>query len=67
VASWLNSRNLVDQAQRIRIVLKGINNMLGKYKKLICWTISLLNVLSADGMKHLRGHEDKIPIMDCFL
>jgi hypothetical protein len=24
-------------------------------------------ILSVDGMKHLRGHEDMIPIVDCFL
>jgi hypothetical protein len=43
--------------------------MLGKYKKLLSWIIALLNVvfLSVDGMKHLRGHEDMIPIVDCFL
>jgi hypothetical protein len=43
--------------------------MFGKYKKLLSWIITLLNVvfLSVDGMKHLRGHEDMIPIVDCFL
>ena len=67
--SWLNSRNPIDQAQNIRILLKGIHNMLGKYKKLLSWIITPLNILflSVDGMKHLRGHKDMIPIMDCFL
>jgi hypothetical protein len=69
VASWLTSSNPVDQAQKIRILLKEIYNMLGKYKKLLSWIIALLNVvfLSVDGMKHLRGHKDMIPIVDCFL
>jgi uncharacterized protein YhhL (DUF1145 family) len=59
VASWLTSSNPVDQAQKIRILLKGIYNMLGKYKKLLSWITALLNVvfLSVDGMKHLRGHK----------
>ena len=69
MASWLTSRNLVDQAEKIGILLNGIYNMLGKYKKLLSWITALLNVLflSVDGMKHLRGHEDMIPIVDCFL
>jgi uncharacterized protein YhhL (DUF1145 family) len=69
VESWLISRNLVGQAQKIRILLKGIYNMLGKSKKLLSWIIALLNVVyfSVDGMKHLRGHKDMIPIVDCFL
>lgn len=43
--------------------------MLEKSKKLLSWIIALLNVefLSVDGMKHLRGHEDMIPIVDFFL
>jgi hypothetical protein len=43
--------------------------MLGKYKKLLSWITTLLNVifLSVDGMNHLRGHEDMIPIVDYFL
>jgi len=38
--------------------------MLGKYKKLLSWITSLLNVvfLSVDGMKHLRRNRDIIPI-----
>jgi hypothetical protein len=37
-------------------ILKENYNMLGKYKKLLSWIITLLNVvfLSVDGMKHLR-------------
>jgi hypothetical protein len=69
VASWLISSNPVEQAQKIRILLKGIYNMLEKSKKLLSWITALLNVvfLSVDGMKHLRGREDMIPIVDCFL
>jgi hypothetical protein len=69
VASWFISSNPVEQAQNIRILLKGIYNMLGKYKKLLSWITSLLNVVfsSVDGMKHLIGHDDMIPIVDCFL
>ena len=69
MASWFISRNPIEQAQKIRILLKGIYNMLGKYKKLLSWITALLNVVfsSVDGMKHLIGHEDMIPIVDCFL
>ena len=69
MASWLNSINPIDQAQKIRILLKGVYNMLGKYKKLLSCITALLNIvfLSVDGMNHLRGHEDMIPIVDCFL
>jgi hypothetical protein len=37
--------------------------------KFLIWINALLNVvfLSVDGMKHLRGHEDMIDIVDCFL
>lgn len=43
--------------------------MLGKYKELLSWITTLLNVvfLSVDGMNHLRGHKYMIPIVDCFL
>jgi hypothetical protein len=43
--------------------------MLGKSNKLLSWITSLLDVvfLSVYGMTHLRGHEDMIPIVDCFL
>jgi hypothetical protein len=43
--------------------------MLEKSKKLLSWITALLNVvfLIVDGMKHLRGHKDMIPIVDCFL
>ena len=63
------SKNPFEQAQKIRILLKEIYNMLGKYKKLLSWITALLNVvfLGVDGMKHLRRHEDMIPIVDCFL
>jgi hypothetical protein len=69
VASWLTSSNPVDQSQKIRILLKEIYNMLEKYKKLLSWITALLNVvfLSVDGTKHLRGHKDMVPIVDCFL
>ena len=69
MASWLISSNLVEQAQKIRILLKGIYNMFGKYKKLLSWITALLNVVfsSVDGMNHLIGHEDMIPIVDYFL
>ena len=69
VASWLISRNPVEKAQKIRILWKGIYNMLGKNKNLLSLITTLLNVVfsSVDGMKHLIGHEDMIPIMDCFL
>jgi hypothetical protein len=68
VASWLNSSNPFNQGQKIRMILKEIYNMLGKYKKLLSWITTLLNVvfLSVDGMKHLRGNKDMIPIVDCF-
>ena len=69
MASWLTSSNPVDQAQKIRILLKENYNILGKYSKLLSWITTLLNVvfLSVDGMKHLKGHEDMISIADCFL
>ena len=69
VEYWLISSNLVEKAQKIRILLKGIYNILKKSKILLSWIIALLNVvfLSVDGMKHLRGHKYMIPIMDCFL
>lgn len=60
------------QSSRLSSKYKNIiegNNMLGKYKKSLRWITALLNVvfLSLDGMKHLRGHEDMIPIVDYFL
>ena len=69
VASWLISRNPDEQAQNIRILLNGIYNMLGKSNKWLSWITTLSNVvfLSVDDMKHLRGCEDMIPIVDCFL
>ena len=69
MASWFISNNPVEQAEKIRILLKGIYNMLGKSKQLLSWITDLLNVvvLSADGMNHLRAHKDMIPIEDCFL
>jgi len=68
VASWLISRNPVNQAQKIRIILKGIYNMLGNSNKLLRWITALLNVvfISVNGMKHLRGHRDIILIIDYF-
>jgi hypothetical protein len=68
VASCFISSNPFEQDQKIRILLKGIYNMLEKYKKLLSWIIALLNVvfLSVDGMKNLRGHEGMIPILDFF-
>jgi len=43
--------------------------MLEKSKKLLSWIIGLSNVvfLNVDGMRHLRGCEDMIPIVDYFL
>jgi hypothetical protein len=69
VTSSLISINPIKQAQKIRILLKGIYNMLEKSKKLLSWITVFLNVvfLSVDGMKHLRGNEGMIPIVDCFL
>jgi hypothetical protein len=69
VASWLISRDPVEQAQNLRILLKGIYNMLEKSKKLSSWITTLLDVifLSVNCMKHLRGNEDMIPIVDFFL
>jgi hypothetical protein len=62
VASWLISNNQVEQVQKIKILLKGIFNMLEKSKKLLSWIIDHSNVvfLNVDGMKHLRGHKDMI-------
>ena len=69
MASWLISSNPVKKDQKIRILLKGIYNMLGKSKKLLIWITTPLNAvfLSVYGMNHLRGNEDMIPIVDCFL
>jgi hypothetical protein len=62
VEPWLISSNPVKQAQKIRILLKEIYNMLEESKKLFSWITALLNVvfLSVDGMNNLRGHEDMI-------
>ena len=66
--SWLISSNQVEQVQKIKILLKGIFSMLEKSKKLLSWITGLSNVvfLNVDGMRHLRGREDMIPIVDYF-
>ena len=66
---WLISSNQVEQVQKIKTLLKGVFNMLEKYKKLLSWITALSNVgfLNVNGMKHLRGQEDMIPIVDYFL
>ena len=45
MSSWLTSSNPVDKAQEIRILLKEIYNMLGKYKKVLSCITIVLNVV----------------------
>ena len=68
VVSCLISSNQVEQVQKIKTLLKGMFNMLEKYKKLLSWITALSNVvfLNVNGMNHLRGREYIIPMVDQF-